>query len=561
MGDKIVIIGGVACGPKAGARARRRDPEAEITIIERGQYISFAGCGLPYYVGGVVPKIDQLFSMPFGAVRDEAYFKAAKDIEVLTGTEATAIDCEKKAVRIKELATGEERDLPYDKLVVSTGAVPRKAPFPGGDLENVWNLWTIPDAEAIKAGIEAGQAERICIIGAGLIGLEAAEALINQGVETTIVDIMPQPLFGLLDADMAELVAHELRAQKLALHLGETVKAMEGEGGKVARVVTDRRQIEVDGVILAMGAGPNVELAKACGLKLGETGAILVDEHLCTSDPHIYAGGDCVENLHIVTGRKVTNPLGSTANIHGRVIGDNLTGASTSFPGVVGTGIMRTLGTNVGCAGITQARAKELGYDPVSAINPANDKSHFYPGGKQIAIKAVADKKSGKLLGVQIVGPGDVARRVDAAACALRFGAGLDEMSSMDLCYAPPFGTAIDPLAHTINIVKNKLDGLLETISAADLKKLLAGDDDFILLDVRTEAEFGKRPMIDDPRARSVEMTVLRKQIPNLDREKLIIIICQAGPRSYDVQCMLRGAGLKTLSVEGGMSLFLRTGG
>ncbi len=560
MGQKIVVIGGVACGPKAAARARRCDPEAEITIVERKPHVSYASCGLPYYVGGVVPEIDKLISTTHGTYRDPDYFDHVKDIKAMINTEALAIDRDRKEVRIKDLTSGSESSLSYDKLVVSTGASPQTPPIPGADLDRIWNLWSMQDAQEIREKIEAGEADRICVIGAGLIGLECCEAFMNQAVDTHLVDIMPQVLYGPLDPDMAELVAHALRQENIELCLCQGVSSFEGENGRVTKVVTEAGDIETDAVILAMGARPNIELAGGCGLEIGDVGAIKVDEYLRTSDPHIFAGGDCVENLHLVTGKKSWNPLGSTANMHGRVIGDNLAGRESKFPGVLGTGVMKTLGMNVGYTGITDTKAQELGFETVTGINTANDKSHFIPGGKDLAIKVVADRKSRKVLGCQVIGAGDVARIVDSAASALRYGAVLEDIAYMDFCYAPPFGAPITPLANAANIALNKLSGMAETVSAFELHELLASDTDFLMVDVRTKGELEIRPPIEDPRSRAIDMHEIREKADELPKDKPLIFICQLGQRSYEVLQMLKGKGFKNAkSLEGGLRIFTRT--
>lgn len=560
MGQKIVIIGGVACGPKAAARARRRDPEAEITIVEKRDYVSYASCGLPYYVGGTVPQINELTHTSFGCCRDVAYFDAIKNIKVIVETEAVSIDREAKKVKLKNVKTGEESELPYDKLVMATGARPKSLPVPGTDLDNVWNLWGMGDADQMRQKIEAGEADRICVIGAGLIGLEAAEALMNQAVDVTMVEFMPQVLFNALDRDMAVLVNDALMAENVVLRLGEKVTAIEGDG-KVQKVVTDKGEIETDGVLIAVGAQPNIELAKDSGLELGETGAIKVGPDMLTSDPDIYAGGDCVEDTHIVTKKKVWIPLGSVANMHGRVIGDNLTGGSSEYPGVLGTGIMRTLGTNVASTGITEAKAKDLGYDAVSGMGPFTDKSHYYPGGKNITIKIVADKKDGKVLGVQVVGPGDVARVVDAGVTALTKGATLDDIGYMDFAYAPPFGVPIEPLSQTANILRNKLDGIASSIGPLAIRELLETDEEVLLLDVRTPEECEKRPGISDSRCQNIDMAVIRKELDKLPKDKKVVVVCQLGQRAYDVSTALKGAGFeKTQYLEGGLNVFERSG-
>jgi NADPH-dependent 2,4-dienoyl-CoA reductase/sulfur reductase-like enzyme/rhodanese-related sulfurtransferase len=561
MGQKIVVIGGVACGPKAAARARRRDPEAEITIIERQEYISYASCGLPYYLAGVVPELNQLLSLSFGALRDPRFFNEVKDIEVLTRTEALAIDRDKKRVRIRSLAGNEERDLNYDQLVLATGARPKRPTVPGLDLEGVYHLWTLPDAVALRERIEAGQVERVCIVGAGLIGLEAAEALVNQAVEVSIIEFMPYVLSGQLDPEMAALVEDGLREAKVALFCGEAVTEIVGFEGKVKKVVSDRRELEVDAVLLAAGAEPDTRLATACGLALGETGAIRVDEHLRTSDPFIFAGGDGVENIHLVSGQKVWVPLGSIANLHGRVIGNNLTGEKDSFPGILGTGIMKVMGLNVAYTGLTETKARQLGYETASALGPFNDKSHYYPGGKNLVIKLVADNRTGKVLGLQVAGPGDAARIVDTGAAALRFHATLDELANIDFAYAPPFGIPIEPLAQTANILRNKRHGLGRGTHPLALQQLLAGNDDFIILDVRSQGEREARPPIADPRVRAIDLFQVRKEIDRLPKDKPLIALCQVGQRAFDVQCALTGAGFKQASyLEGGLNVFLRLG-
>ncbi len=561
MGRKIVIIGGVACGPKAAARARRRDPEAKITIIERREVVSFASCGLPYYVGGVVPGIEGLVTTSFGNKRDTEYFQRVKNVRVMTNTEARAIDRENKKVKVADLGSGERTELPYDKLVYAAGARPKRPPLPGSDADNVWNLWTPADAALIRESIEAGEADRICIIGAGLIGLEAAEALVNQAVDVTMIEMMPQVLYPSHDPEMAGLVERALRGENVVLRLGERVSALLTEDNRVVKVETDKGEVETDGVIMAAGAEPEVELARECGLEVGTTGALSVDSRLCTSDPDIFAGGDCVENTHLVTGEKAWTPLGSTANIHGRIIGDNLTGGDSGFPGVVGTGIMRTLGIDAACAGLSETSARQMGYDTVSALAPFNDKSHYYPGGKNVTIKLVAEKSTGRLLGVQVVGPGDVARIIDACAAALRLGAKVEDLGKLDFAYAPPFGTPIEPLSQTANLLQNKVEGLAEPVPPLSMKELLASDRDMVILDVRTGPELESMPPIQDPRTRTVDMSELRARVPELPGDKPVIVVCQFGQRAYDVQCMLKGAGFKQARfLEGGMNVFTRLG-
>ncbi len=560
MGQKVVVIGGVACGPKAAARLRRKDPEAQITIIERGPFVSYAGCGIPYYIGGVVEELEGLMKTSHGTLRDVLYFDKVKNVKVMARTEAAAIDRANKTVKTKNLDTGEEAEVPYDKLVMATGGAPVMPPFPGMDLEGVFTLRRPTDAEALRAKIEAGEADRVCIVGAGRIGLEVAEGLANQACDATIVDIAPQVLFGLLDPDMALVVENALRAENVVLHLGEGVKSIEGEDGKVTKVVTDKREIETDAVLVAVGVRPEVALAKAAGLEIGETGAILVDEYLVTSDPDIYAGGDCAENNNLVTGKKCWIPLGSTANRHGRIIANNIMGEKAKFPGVVGTGILRTLGVNVASTGITATKARELGFDPVYGLAPSGDKSHFYPGGKNILIKLVADAKSRKLLGIQVVGPGDVVRRVDTVAAVLTFGGTVDDLAEMDLAYSPPFGTAIEAVAHAANIVRNRIDGIAEVMTQKEFREFLETKLDALILDVRSAHEVENIPAPADGRCQNVALGDLRSRISDLPSDKETVILCALGQRSYEAVLALKGAGFnKVRYVEGGLNVFTRS--
>lgn len=552
--QKIVIVGGVACGPKAAARARRRDPEAEIIIFERGRYISFAGCGLPYYLAGAVKELDGLMTTSSGELRDPEFFQAVKDVAVRTGTLVEAVDPAKKQVRVKSLSTGQSETVSYDQLVLATGASPVVPPFPGADLKKVFTLRRPEDAQGLLQMIEAGEADRVTIIGAGRIGLEVADAFGAQAVETTMVEMTDQVLPGVVDPDVARHVASVLREEKVALRLGERVKEIRGDSeGKVAKVVTDQGEIEADAVLVAVGVKPNVELAVGAGLTLGKTGAIAVDAFMRASDPGIFAGGDCVEVLHRISGRRVYAPLGSTANRQGRVIGDNLTGGEEKFDGIVGTSVLRSLGINLARTGLTEAEARSLGFQPVVGIAPSVDRSHYMAGGRPILVKIIADGKSGRVLGAQVVGPGEVVRRVDVIATALRFGATVDDLAALDLCYAPPFATAIEAVAHAGNIVRNKRSGLAETVSVQEAQEL-AAKDQAVWLDLRTPKEIENRKFGDEKMV-CIPLSELRRRSQELPKDKEIICVCQIGVRAYEACRILKGQGFSRVKfLEGGVS-------
>ncbi|MGQ9681201.1 MAG: FAD-dependent oxidoreductase [Anaerolineae bacterium] len=481
MTKRIVIVGGVATGTKAAARARRCDADAEIILIEKGELISYAACALPYYVSGVIEDPAEL------VVARSDDFALLRAIDVRTRTEAMAIDRERRRLTVKDLASGRIEEVPYDALVLATGANPVVPPLPGRDLAGVFLLKEPADALNIRAEIDRGRVERAVIIGGGLIGMEMAEALVARGVRVAIVEMLDRVLAAFLDRDMAAVLHAYLRQQGVELYLGERAERFEGDaGGHVRRVVTAARELPADLVLLAIGVRPEVTLAREAGLALGSTGAIVVDDHLRTSDPAIYAGGDCVESLHRVTGQRVYAPLGSTANKHGRVIGTNVAGGDATFPGVLGTMVAKVFDYTVGATGIGPARARDLGLEPLTALVAVQDRAHNYPTRQEIVLKAVGDRATSRLLGLQGVGPGEVAKRIDVAAAALSGGASVDQLAELDLGYAPPYAPAVDPLHHVANLWRNKRDGLTRAVGPVELQEMLEEGESFVLLDVRT---------------------------------------------------------------------------
>ena len=553
MGNpRIVIIGGVAAGPKAAARARRLLPGAEITIIEKDHYISYAGCGMPFYVAGSVREFGLLFNTAYGVPRNEEFFLREKGVKVLTGTEAVEIDCQKKEVGIKNLTTGEQSRVPYDKLVIATGSSPVIPKIKGIQLKGVYHLNHPLDALGIREQLQ--NVSSAVIIGAGLIGLEAADALQKNHIFTTMVEIKDQILPGLLDLDMAALLKIRLEEHGLEFLLGQRVVAIEGDQeGAVTTVVTDQQTIEADMVIVAIGVKPNVELAKNAGLKIGQTGAIEVDQTLQTSNPDIYAAGDCVENLHLITGQKVYIPLATYANRQGRVVGDNVTGRKSLFKGVLGTSAVKVLNWNIGKTGLGYQQAVDQGYPVVTMINPAHDRTHYHPDHGLVIMKLIADQQSGKVLGAQAIGPGEVTKRMDVVASTIHFGGTLEDLSDIDLSYAPPFSSPIDLVQHTANSVRNKMENLAPSITAEEMKAKMDQGDDFVILDVRTAPQF-KAKHIKDSRVMLVTLGDIRERINEIPREKEMVVICAMGVRSYEALRILNGAGFKDLQfLEGGL--------
>lgn len=543
--QKILIIGGVAAGPKTAARARRLDPEAEITIVERGSLVSYAGCGMPYYLSGEVSKFEHLFETTYGVIRDVNYFWGEKGVKLLTRTEAKSIDREKKEVLVENLETGEQYTLPYDKLVLATGASPVTPPIEGLDLKGVHRLNHPDDVQAIKKSFEEKDIQEVIIVGSGLIGLEIADAVSKLHCFSTIVELQDQVLPGLLDPEVAVWFAKKLEEEGVEFKFGQKVVRIKGdEEGNVTGVVTDREEIDGDLVCISIGVRPNVELAKQAGLEIGKTGAIAVNEYLQTSDPDIYALGDCVENTNLLTGQKVFVPLASTANRQGRVVGDNITGGNSTFKGILGTAVMHSMGYNAARTGLSEKQARELGYSVVTALNNSFDRTHYHPGHGMMLIKQIVDEKTGRILGAQAVGDGDVAKRIDMLAAAISFGATVEQVANLDLAYAPPFNTPIDPAQSVANSVRNKMDGLAQSISAAELKKKIETDEDFVILDCRTEENFKMRRLKDD-RVMLIVLSELRERLNEIPRGKEVVIVCALGTRAYQALRTLKGAGFE----------------
>ncbi len=549
---KVLIIGGVATGPKTAARLSRLRPNAEITVVERQDVVSYAGCGMPFYIEDVIEEWSSLLGGK--TIRDAEYFKANMGFTVLDRTEAVRIDRDAKTVTVEDLRSREKREIPYDKLVLATGASPIVPRMDGIDIEGVHRLYNPHDARAIKDAVDRG-AERVAVIGGGLIGIETCGAFVARGCEVTILEMMPRLVPSLLDTEMALLLENYLKENGVKVVKGSPVTRIHGdEAGRAAAVETaDGARVEADVVIMAIGVRPNTELAADAGLALGPTGAIAVNEHMQTSDPDIYAGGDCVECTHLITGEKVYAPLGSTANKHGRVIADNIHGIPTGFPGVNGTAVFKVLDYHCGTTGLTEEKTRENGYDAVTAICPRNDYSGYIPGAEHTVIKLVADRESCRLLGCQVAGEGDGIKRIDVAATAMKFGANLKDLADIDLGYAPAYSTAIDALAHTANVLRNEIQGISHGVGPLELKEMLDGDTDFVLLDVRSHGEYAAQTLR-DPRTVHIPVDELRRRYTELPRDKEIVAFCLIGVRAYRAESILRGLGFRDVKyLEGSL--------
>ncbi len=548
----IIVIGGTACGPKAAARARRCDPAAKITLIEQKDNLSTATCGLPYYISGVIANESAMVT------RQPGYFRDVFNMTVLTGTKATAINSEAHTVEIADLKTGQHSPLFYDKLVLATGAVPTVPPWEGRDLKGIFTLSNIQDANAIRAYISTLVKKEVVIVGAGLIGMEMAENFTAMGCKVTMIEALGWPLPTLLDADMGAHLENHLESKGVKLFFGQRVSGFSGDSaGRVSKVLTGDTAHEAGLVLLSLGVKPNITLAKEAGLTIGKTGGIEVNQYLQTSNPDIYAGGDCAETTNLITGKKTLVPLGSTANKQGRIIGTNVTGGKDTFPGVVGTGIAKIFDLNVGRTGLNEAQAQADGYEVTEALIPTSDHASYYPGSKEIILKVIADKATGRLLGGQAVGAGETTKRIDVLATALTYGAKAVDLANLDLGYAPPYNSAMDPLHNAANVIRNKQDGHMQSMTPLEVKNKIESGGDFILLDVRSEAEWQTR-RINAKQVKLIPLPELRRRIAELPEDKEIVTFCRTSVRSYQAQRILDGAGFKNVkTMDGSLSAWL----
>ena len=554
MATRIVIIGGSAAGPKAAAKARRMDQNAEITIVQKDPDLSMASCGYPYYVGGFFNDRNQLVCTPTGVVRDPVFFMNAKGITALANTEATAIDTAGRSVSCRNLGTGEELSLPYDKLVLTTGATPVIPPIPGIDLDGVTTLQSMRDADYLRSIRDEKSVNCAIVVGGGLIGVETCEALNLAGIKTTIVEMLPQ-IMTFLDTEMAKLVENYIKTQGTNIITGNAVAEFIGQNGKLTGAkLKDGTVISCGLAVIATGVRPNSGIAKSAGLAVGKTGGIEVDEYLRTSAPDIYAAGDCIEVSNTITGKKVHAPYGDLANLEGRVVGQNvILGDMVKFPGTIQTGVCKVFDYAAGCTGLSEKNAKEHGFDVVSVIAAAPDKPGFMDA-KLLITKMVAERETGRLLGLQCVGPGDVSKRIASAAMAIQGKLTVSDICTSDLPYAPPFSQAIDNFIATAHILDNKLAGRFKGISATEVKEKLDRGEKPFILDVRGPDEFEQMRI--GIGVSLIPLGTLRKRLDEIPADKAteIICFCKISLRGYEAALILEAHGWTNVKVmEGGL--------
>ena len=565
MPQNIVVIGAVALGPKAACRFKRLEPESKVVMVDKDDIISYGGCGIPYFISGDVSDPSQLQETSFHMLRDKAFFKGAKDIEVLTKTEALKIDRREKYVLIKDLITQQESTLPYDKLVLATGSRPKRLDIPGTDLDGVFAVSNMNSAIAIKNRISSGEVEKALIIGGGFIGLEMAEALTDMwGIETTVVEITDQVLPGLISHNLAQIVKHHLEEKEVSVLLEEKVERLEG-GGRVERAITAKGTVDTDLVIVAVGAEPNSDLARAAGLDISPRGGIVVNSKMQSSDPDIYAGGDCVEVTNLLSGKPAYYPLGSMANRQGRIIGTNLAGGNAEFPGAVGSFVVKVFELSVAAAGLSIEVARREGFDAISALVVQFDRAHFYPEKDLMTLELVVEKTSGRVLGIQGVGPmGDgTVGRINAVASILKYKPTAEDIGNLEVAYSPPFSAAMDILNALGNTAENIMAGKNRVVDVDQFSKIWKQKEsgDVVFLDCRgwgnAEPFVNKYPH----HWKSLPQDELRARIAEVPRNKKLVLICNTGVRSYEAQVTLDEMGITdSCNLQGGVACLKKYG-
>ncbi len=544
---KILIVGGVAAGTKAAAKCRREDPNAEITVVTKDQNVSYAGCGLPYYIGGAIQDRAQLLA------RTVDELTATLEINIHVNHEAVSCDTAKKTVRVVNLADKSETEMPYDALVIATGAAPIPPRGKGAELGNIFTLRDLSDTDAIKA-LVVGGVKNAVIVGGGYIGLEMAEAMHANGAKTTVVELMDHILPN-FDGIIALLAQKHLREKGVEVITGEKVVEFKGDSGVVAAVVTDKgKEIPADIVVWSVGVRPCLKFAKTCGVKIGVTGAIEVNKKMQTSVPDIYAAGDCAQSVNILTGKPAWIPLGSTANKMGRVAALNICGIEKEFPGVLASSIVKIFNLNAASTGLSVAEANEAGFDAESVILAGNDISPYYPGAKMILLKLVADRKTHRVLGASLIGAGVVDKPVNILVSCITLGATLEQISDMDFAYAPPFSTAMDMVITGANVLLNKMRGHIGWTNCIDVKKRIEAGEKIQILDCR------KPEMFDDGHpagAINIPWGQLYKRAGELNKDGKVAFSCKIGQSCYSAILILQARGHDNLELcEGGIAVY-----
>lgn len=542
---KVVIVGGVAAGATAAARLRRLDEQAEILIFERSGYISYANCGLPYYIGDVITDPEAL------TLQTPEQFFARFRVQVRVRHEVTALHPERKTVSVTDLATGRTFEESYDKLILAPGARPTQPRLPGVGLERVFTLRTVEDTFRIKEFIQKNKPRSAVLAGGGFIGLELAENLRELGMEVTIVQ-RPKQLMNPFDADMAALIHAEMRRHGVQLALGSTVEGFASTNRGVEVLRKDEPSLQADMVVLAIGVTPDTALAKSAGLALGIKDSILVNDRMETSVPDVYAAGDAVQVRHAVTGQDALISLAGPANKQGRIIADNICGMDSRYTGSQGSSVVKVFSMTAAATGVNEKNARNAGFDPEAVILSPMSHAGYYPGGRLMTMKLVYDKPTLRVLGAQIVGYEGVDKRIDVLATAIHAGMTAPQLKELDLAYAPPYSSAKDPVNMAGFMAEDLDQGLVQQWRAED-EPALPRDGSVQLVDVRTQAEYAAGH-IDG--FINLPVDQLREHLEQLDKTKPVYLVCQSGLRSYIASRILKGSGFACSHLAGGYRFY-----
>ena len=542
---KVVIVGGVAGGATAAARLRRLDEQAEIVVVERAGFVSYANCGLPYYIGDVITAPEEL------TLQTPESFFARFRVNMKVRHEVKAIHPDRKTVSVKNLETGEEFEESYDKLILSPGAKPAQPRLPGVGLENLFTLRTVEDTFRIKDHINKHNPKSVVLAGGGFIGLELAENLRELGMDVTIVQLLKQ-LMNPFDPDMASMIHNEMRKHGIKLVLGYTVEGFKEKDDGVEVLLKDNPSLQADMVVLAIGVTPDTVLAKEAGLELGINESIVVNDRMETSVPDIYAAGDAVQVKHYVTGNDALISLAGPANKQGRIIADNICGGDSRYLGSQGSSVIKVFDMTAATTGINETNAKKSGLEVDTVILSPMSHAGYYPGGKVMTMKVVFEKETYRLLGAQIIGYEGVDKRIDVLATAIHAGLNATQLKDLDLAYAPPYSSAKDPVNMAGFMIDNIAKGTLKQWHLEDMDKI-SKDKDVVLIDVRTVCEFS-RGHIDG--FKNIPVDELRERISEIEKGKPVYLICQSGLRSYIASRILEGNGYETYNFSGGFRFY-----
>jgi NADPH-dependent 2,4-dienoyl-CoA reductase/sulfur reductase-like enzyme/peroxiredoxin family protein/rhodanese-related sulfurtransferase/TusA-related sulfurtransferase len=543
-GRKIIIVGGVAGGASSAARLRRLDEQANIILLERGEYISFANCGLPYHIGGNIKNREDLL------LQTPASFSGRFNVDVRVLSEAVSIRTADKKITVRNLKTGETYEETYDKLVLSMGAEPVLPPIEGIRGDQVFTLRTIPDTVKIKEYIQQKKPRSAVIVGGGFIGVEMAENLVQAGLKVTLVEMLNQ-VIAPIDYELACQVHRHMEEKGVRLMLGSALRAIDGHGERL-KITLSGGDIEADMAIMAIGVKPETRLAGDAGIKLNERGAIITNDHMLTSDPDIYAVGDAVEITDPVTGSKGFVPLAGPANKQGRIAADNICGLDSAYKGTQGSSILKVFDLTVASTGINEKTAKRLGLNYDKSFTFSLSHAGYYPGAADLAIKVIFEKTSGRILGAQVVGFDGADKRCDVFATAIRAGMTAHDLTELELCYAPPFSSAKDPVNMAGYVIENLLTGKSGNYHWHDVQAL-PRDGSVTLLDVRTAAEYENGHI---GGYMNIPLDTLRGRLDTLDKAKPVYVTCQVGLRAYVAVRILRQNGFEALNLSGGYRLY-----